>query len=124
MTKYFKWFLICISLVTLSACSEKSADKVSTKEENVVRLIVKEDTNKIDEKVSFKKGDTVMDVLKANYKVKEKDGFITAIDGYAQKPKEKTYWFYKVNGKMATKAANALKVKKGDKIYFYMEKIK
>lgn len=34
--------------------------------------------------VEFKKGDTVLDVLKEIYPVQENDGFITEIDGISQ----------------------------------------
>ncbi|VTS34552.1 putative lipoprotein [Streptococcus porcinus] len=124
MRKWFKLILICLSSFLFVACTQQGQNMSKPKEEAYVHLIVKEDTNKVDEKVTFKKGDTVMDVLKDNYKIKEKNGFITSIDGYKQKPNENIYWFYKVNGKMATKAANVLKVKKGDKIYFYLDKVK
>ncbi|VTS18299.1 putative lipoprotein [Streptococcus pseudoporcinus] len=124
MKKWSKLILICLSGLLFVACGRQGQNISQAKKEAYVHLTVKEDTNEVDEKVAFQEGDTVMDVLKANYKVKEKDGFIRAIDGYQQKPNEKVYWFYKVNGKMATKAANVLKVKKGDNIYFYLDKVK
>lgn len=75
----------------------------------------------LSEKVVYHKGDTVLDVLKANYKVKEKDGFITSIDGISQDETKGLYWMFKVNNKLAPKAANQIKVKKNDKIEFYQE---
>ena len=106
--KYKSLFLILFSLF-LVACSQQSDSPKQVKKEYYLTLIVKEDTDTISEKVTFKKGDTIMDVLKANYKVKEKSGFITAIDGFEQDPKTKTYWFFKVNKKLATKAADKIK---------------
>lgn len=70
---------------------------------------------------TIKVTDTVLDVLKANYKVKEKDGFITSIDGISQDETKGLYWMFKVNNKLAPKAANQIKVKKNDKIEFYQE---
>lgn len=62
-----------------------------------------------------------MDVLKANYKVKEKGGFITAIDGLSQDEKAGRYWMFDVNNKLAPKSADKIKVKDGDKIEFYQK---
>lgn len=126
MKIFFKLLTLSTFSLFLLACSadQTKTEHKETKSQNQVQLVVKEDTNTIDEKVSFNKGDTVMDVLKANYTVKEKDGFITEIDGHKQNPKEQKYWLFKVNGKMAAKAANQLKVKQNDKIEFYIEKMK
>lgn len=126
MKKYFKLLPLALFSFCLIACAahQDNTKKQASSNESYVQLIVEEDSNTVDEKVSFKKGDTVMDVLKANYKVKEKDGFITEIDGYKQDVKAKKYWFYKINDKMADKSANQLKVKKNDKIEFYLEKMK
>ncbi|AGM99113.1 DUF4430 domain-containing protein [Streptococcus iniae] len=126
MKRFFKLLTLSSFSFLLMACAadQTKTDSKESKAEHQVQLIVKEDTNTIDEKVSFKEGETVMDVLKANYKVKEKDGFITEIDGHKQDPKEQKYWLFKVNDKMAAKAANQLKVKKNDKIEFYIEKMK
>ncbi|ERL21791.1 PF14478 domain protein, partial [Streptococcus pyogenes GA06023] len=70
------------------------------------------------------KGDTVLEILKDNYEVKEKDGFITAIDGIEQDTKANKYWLFKVNGKMADKGADQITVKDGDSIEFYQEVFK
>ena len=121
MKKIFSYGLVILSLVLLVACSQNGAKSSSTTEAGKVRLIVKENDNTIDEKVSFKKGDTVMDVLKNNYEVEESDGFITAIDGIKQDKDAGKYWMFDVNDKTAAKAANKIKVKDGDKIEFYQK---
>lgn len=121
--KYKSLFLILFSLFLVS-CSQQSDSPKQVEKEYYLTLIVKEDTDTISEQVTFKKGDTIMDVLKANYKVKEKSGFITAIDGFEQDPKTKTYWFFKVNKKLATKAADKIKAHDGDRVEFYQEKMK
>ena len=60
-------------------------------------------------------------VLKANYKIEEKNGMITSIDGHSQDEAKGLYWMYKINGEMAPKGAAETTVKKGDKIEFYQE---
>lgn len=120
MKKLCKLLLITATVFLLAACSNTDK-KTKPAEEKHVRLIVKTGSDKTDEKVSFKKGATVMDVLKANYKVKEKNGFITAIDGLKQDEKAGRYWMFDVNDKLAPKAADKMKVKDGDKIEFYQK---
>ncbi|HGI5886760.1 TPA: DUF4430 domain-containing protein [Streptococcus pyogenes] len=127
MNKRFKTGFLALVAMLLVACSQgtKQTQPPSVpKADHHVRLVVKEDTNTIDEKVSFGKGDTVLEILKDNYEVKEKDGFITAIDGIEQDTKANKYWLFKVNGKMADKGADQITVKDGDSIEFYQEVFK
>lgn len=127
MNKGFKTGFLALVAMLLVACSQgtKQTQTPSVpKSDHHVRLVVKEDTNTVDEKVSFEEGDTVLEVLKDNYEVKEKDGFITAIDGIEQDTKANKYWLFKVNGKMADKGADQITVKDGDIIEFYQEVFK
>lgn len=124
MNKRFKTGFLALVAMLLVACSQgiKQTQTPSVpKSDHHVRLVVKEDTNTVDEKVSFEEGDTVLEVLKDNYEVKEKDGFITSIDGIEQDTKANKYWLFKVNGKMADKGADQITVKDGDSIEFYQE---
>lgn len=95
MNKRFKTGFLALVAMLLVACSQGTKQIQTTpsvpKADHHVRLVVKEDTNTIDEKVSFGKGDTVLEILKDNYEVKEKDGFITAIDGIEQDTKANKY---------------------------------
>ncbi|HGZ8236940.1 TPA: DUF4430 domain-containing protein [Staphylococcus aureus] len=43
------------------------------------------------------------------------------MDGISQDETKGLYWMFKVNNKLAPKAANQIKVKKNDKIEFYQE---
>lgn len=128
MNKRFKTGFLALVAMLLVACSQGTKQIQTTpsvpKADHHVRLVFKEDTNTIDEKVSFGKGDTVLEILKDNYEVKEKDGFITAIDGIEQDTKANKYWLFKVNGKMADKGADQITVKDGDSIEFYQEVFK
>lgn len=124
MKKCSLWTSIIVFLVFLSGCQapkEKEAKILSSQPQ--VRLIIKEDSKTIDKKIPFKKGATAMDVLKQAVVVEEKNGFITSIDGYQQDTSKKRYWFFKVNDKLAPKAADQIKLKDKDVITFYQEKI-
>ncbi|HGH9206143.1 TPA: DUF4430 domain-containing protein [Streptococcus pyogenes] len=113
MNKRFKTGFLALVAMLLVACSQgtKQTQTPSVpKADHHVRLVVKEDT--------------VLEILKDNYEVKEKDGFITAIDGIEQDTKANKYWLFKVNGKMADKGADQITVKDGDSIEFYQEVFK
>ncbi|EKS22537.1 hypothetical protein HMPREF9318_00735 [Streptococcus urinalis FB127-CNA-2] len=122
MKKYIKLLLIVSLFLFLSACSHSSHSKSSNQNTRPkVRLILKKDKSVLDKKVTFKKGQTVMAVLKKHYKVVENNGFITEIDGLKQDQVAKKYWMFDINGKVAPKAANQIKVKSGDVITFYQK---
>ncbi|MGT2925946.1 DUF4430 domain-containing protein [Streptococcus cuniculipharyngis] len=120
MKKIFSLMLLVVTLF-VGACSSQTATKSTAEPLQRVQLIVTANNHTTDEQVEAKSNQTVMDVLKANYQVKEKDGFITAIDGVEQDVEAKKYWMFKINGELAPKAADQITVKDGDKIEFYQE---
>ena len=65
MKKIINVIVLSLSVFFLVACSNSSTEEKTSQspEETKVRLIVKTDSNKTDEKVAFKKGATVMDCL-------------------------------------------------------------
>ena len=66
MKKTLSLLALLLSVLFLTACGNSTADSTKTSQSSsagTVRLIVKEGDNTTDEKVSFQKGDTVMDVL-------------------------------------------------------------
>ncbi|MFC3931405.1 DUF4430 domain-containing protein [Streptococcus dentapri] len=125
MKKILTSLAIVLSLLLLVACgnakSDKTADNSKADSDNKITLIIKSNDGEKNQDLIFKKGDTVMDVLKAHAKVEEKNGFITSINGTAQDESAGKYWMFKINDKLAPKAANQIKVKNGDKIEFYQD---
>lgn len=122
MKKISQLLIALFMLIGLSACSPKNdSNTTPSSKEQLVELIVKLDNEEISEKVTFEDGETVMDVLKENYKVKENKGFITEIDGVSQDEAAGKYWMFDVNDKTAPKAANQIKLKDGDKVEFYQQ---
>lgn len=111
--------LTLLATLFLAACSP--AEK--SQEDAKVQLTLQVTTDgKVDSKeVTAESGDSVMDVLEEYHKVEEDNGLVTAIDGVSQNAATNTYWMYKVNGQMADKGAEELKVQAGDKIEFYLE---
>ena len=52
--------------------------------------------------LTFKEGDNLLDVMKAQLKIVEKDGFISSINGVEQVPSEQKYWLFDVNGQISS----------------------
>jgi major membrane immunogen (membrane-anchored lipoprotein) len=120
MKKLLTSLLAIFALFTLAACgAQQTAD--TSAETGTVQLIVQAEKGQTDEKVDFTVGQTVLEILDANYDVTVDNGMVTAIDGLEQKPEENTYWMYKVNDEMASVGAGELKANDGDKIEFYQE---
>ncbi|MBZ2025196.1 DUF4430 domain-containing protein [Streptococcus sanguinis] len=122
LTLAFALLLVgCGSSQTNTDKSSSSADSSVKKELKISISIAPEGQEKSEKTVAVEEGKTAMAALKKAYKVEEKDGFITSIDGHAQDEAKGLYWMFKVNGEMAPKAANQITVKDGDKLEFYQE---
>ncbi|MEW4353377.1 DUF4430 domain-containing protein [Streptococcus pneumoniae] len=129
-----KWMFSILTLfvgLSLVACSNpnqtahESKTSQSTSQAQTASLEIKFSTDQTSSKeVDFKDGESVMDILQRNYKIEEKDGLITSIDGVKQDPATNTYWMFDVNGELAPKGAKEMKLKNGDTISFYLESFK
>ncbi|GFH41117.1 DUF4430 domain-containing protein [Pseudolactococcus insecticola] len=109
---------------TLAACGHqgKTEKKTSNSSQTATITLDFDNDKKADETKTFavKKDQTLLEAVKSSFKVVEKDGFITAIDGKSQDTANQKYWLFKVNGKLASKGAADTIVKKGDQITFYL----
>lgn len=120
MKKFFTSILAFLSFITLVACSPKTEEPAA--EIGHVQLIVQAEKGQTDETVEFTVGQTVLEILQANYDVEATNGMVTSIDGLAQDESKSIYWMYKVNDDMAAVGAGELEPQDGDKIEFYQEK--
>ncbi|MCI1985830.1 MAG: DUF4430 domain-containing protein [Lactobacillus sp.] len=117
LTRSFTAIVAVVTLSTGLAACGTPAKKTTAKP--VAKATIKLVVNKkalSTKKVTIAKKETILAAMKKHYQVKVTKGFITAINGHAQDPATNTYWMYKVNGKMATKGANQLTLKKGDQV--------
>ena len=73
--------------------------------------------------LTFKEGDNLLDVMKAQLKIVEKDGFISSINGVEQIPTENKYWLFDVNGTMSPVGAKEVILKTGDVIDWKLNKL-
>lgn len=112
--------------MSLTACgnqgkTEKTKTSAASKDTATITLDFDNDKKADETKtVTINKDQTLLEALKENFKVDEKSGFITAIDGKKQDEAAKKYWMFDVNGKMADKGAADIHLKKGDKVAFYL----
>lgn len=73
--------------------------------------------------LTFKEGDNLLDVMKVQLKIVEKDGFISSINGVEQVPAENKYWLFDVNGTMSPVGAKEVILKAGDVIDWKLNKL-
>ena len=132
MKKYTSMLALGLTLVSLAACStsnnsttsssSSTASSSKTEELKASFVIIESGDKQTKKEVSFTKDQTIMDVMKKEFKIEESNGIITSIDGVSQDEATKTYWMYKVNGEMAPKLAGETKLAAGDTVEFYLEK--
>lgn len=72
--------------------------------------------------IKVKKNSTVADGLKKGWKVTDKGGFISKIDGHKQNNKKKIYWTFTVNKKTVNVSADKKKLKNKDHVEFKLSK--
>ena len=72
--------------------------------------------------ITVKKNSTVADGLKKGWKVTDKGGFISKIDGHKQNNKKKIYWTFTVNKKTVNVSADKKKLKNKDHVEFKLSK--
>lgn len=107
----FKKLSLLIASLFLVGCTtiDSSSNTQTLEESNIEQAQTMEitiqlkinDASDQQKEISVKEGTTALDALKQAYDVKESDGFVTEIDGYANNEATQTYWMYEVNGEMA-----------------------
>lgn len=103
--------------VSTNSSQEQTAMKVT--------LTLVEDEKEITSKeVEVSEKESVLDILKANFEVKEDSGFVTSINGKEQDPKANKYWMYYINDKEADKGAADMTVSDSDKIEWRLNEFK
>lgn len=127
MKKHFKTpFLILLSLgllLVLSACSSsKESTKNTTVATETATITLQHDGKEIAKKdVSFTAETSLLDIMKTNFTVVEKDGFITSLNDIVQNTDKQMYWLFTINDKEVTTGANKTIIKKGDTVLWKLE---
>ncbi|WP_125565430.1 DUF4430 domain-containing protein [Companilactobacillus insicii] len=116
--------LLMSLLLLVGVIAPAATTTADAKTKNIkVTYVLKKNKKKIAKKtVTLKKNASVMTGVKKAWTVKEKNNFITSINGKAQNNKKKMYWTFTVNGKKVNVAANKKKLKNKDKVTFTLAK--
>ncbi|PMD68282.1 DUF4430 domain-containing protein [Companilactobacillus nuruki] len=110
-------------LMLLGVFAPATTAKASTTNNIKVTYTLKKNKKQIAKKtITLKKNATVTQGLKKGWKVNDKKGFITEIDGHKQNDKKKIYWTYTVNKKQVNVSADKKKLKNNDKVEFKLSK--
>lgn len=128
MKKRFLSILLLLAVaITFVGCKNNSNTDSTTSSEYSLEATIE----LIEDGVSFKKetlnfneGEKLLDVMKRNLEVEEKDGFITSIDSHNQDEDSNKYWLYTVNGEMAEVGANQFELHDKDEVIFTLEELK
>ncbi|HFC9362272.1 MULTISPECIES: DUF4430 domain-containing protein [Enterococcus] len=128
MKKFATLLTVFIGLFIMTGCQSNQNDQTSSKASTQATSEVAKSSASIkltdsdkeitSKKVTYQSGDSLLEILKANFEVKEKDGFINSIDGHAQDETQKKYWTFTINGKMGEKGANETKLANNDQVVF------
>ena len=120
-------FLLLAVAITFVGCKDNSnTDSTTSGEyslEATIELIEDGESFK-KETLNFNEGEKLLDVMKRNLEVEEKDGFITSIEGHNQDEDSNKYWLYTVNGEMAEVGANQFELHDKDEVIFTLEELK
>lgn len=94
-------------------------------EESITIIISKDNGDEIiqEKEIDIVEGDILLDIMKENLEIEEKDGFINAIEGNEQNEKENKYWMYTVNGEFASVGADQFELTPGDEVNFDLQSI-
>ncbi len=131
MKRTFYWFSFvgCLFLF-LGGCTMNNPSKQETQlsenqqKQQTAQITIQEDGKTVtNQTVSFKTGDTLLNVLKEHFIIEEEQGFITSIEGHSQEKDKQKYWTFTIDGERATKGAKDIKLKKNQRIVFDLAKV-
>lgn len=123
MKKITAFLLSLLMLLGVFAPATATTVQAKASENIKATYTLKKNKKKIAKKtITLKKNATVTDGLKKGWKVNDKGGFITAIDGHKQNSKKKIYWTFTVNGKQVNVSADKKKLHNKDKVVFKLSK--
>ena len=135
--KIFLTTSLLFSTMMIAACTPKTEQTPETTSQTVVQSVSSEvqqeeatislqvDGEEVENKtVTFVAGESLYQVMQANFDLVDQDGFITSINGQAQDEAAQKYWMYDVNGEMALVGAKDLILEPGDHVEFKLEEMK
>lgn len=123
MKKFAAFLASFLMLLGVFAPATVTTAQASATKNIKVTYTLKKNKKQIAKKtITLKKNSTVTQGLKKGWKVNDKGGFISEIDGHKQNNKKKIYWTYTVNKKQVNVSADKKKLKNHDKVEFKLSK--
>jgi hypothetical protein len=123
MKKFAAFLASFLMLLGVFAPATVTTAQASATKNIKVTYTLKKNKKQIAKKtITLKKNGTVTQGLKKGWKVNDKGGFISEIDGHKQNNKKKIYWTYTVNKKQVNVSADKKKLKNHDKVEFKLSK--
>ncbi|MFD1471944.1 DUF4430 domain-containing protein [Companilactobacillus mishanensis] len=123
MKKITSIIVALLLLIGIAAPATNAQAKSANNSKIKVTYTLKNNKKQIGKKtITLKKNQSVMKGLKKGWKVDEKGGFVSAIDGHKQNDKKKIYWTFTVNKKQVNVGANKKKLHNKDKVEFKLSK--
>lgn len=130
---FLKKFIVLLaalsSMIVMTGCQSPTTTEQSSAQSQAttkkVTITLQEEGKELSAKnVTYQPNQTLLELLKKQFSVKEDNGFVTAIDGHAQDKDKGLYWTLTINGKMAEKGANDIKLSPNDQIVFNLATFK
>lgn len=93
MKKVFVVFMLVNTLLVATGCQQVSVTSESTQqsslkqEQGTATIVIQNQEAVTSKEVTFRENESLLEVMKENFAIKEKDGFITSIDGISQDQK-------------------------------------
>jgi len=123
MKKFTAFLASLLMLLGVFAPATATNAQASATKNIKVTYTLKNNKKQIAKKtITLKKNATVTQGLKKGWKVTDKGGFVSKIDGHKQNNKKKIYWTYTVNKKQVNVSADKKKLHNKDHVEFKLSK--
>lgn len=123
MKKFTAFLASLLMLLGVFAPATAATAQASATKNIKVTYTLKKNKKQIAKKtITLKKNATVTQGLKKGWKITDKGGFVSKIDGHKQNNKKKIYWTYTVNKKQVNVSADKKKLHNKDHVEFKLSK--
>lgn len=117
-------FIVGCSDGNNSAATNETTSQTSQAEQIDVTVEIEEEDQSIGEKdVETTTDESLMQVMRDNFAIKEDGGMIVAVEGVEQDEDEDMYWTYTINDEMVNTGAEETTLEDGDQVTFTYDKM-
>lgn len=119
--------VILLLLVLLVACTSKDVENgLQTTEASSstieITIMIDNGENNTKKNLVVNQENNLLEIMVDKFEAKEKNGFITEIEGSTQNKDENKYWVYTINDTQVTKGAREITLENGDKVAWKLDK--